>query len=71
MIEAKKSARNSFRKWSEMNNITVSERSIQIWPLNTDLASVLLGFSLGGLAITFTPGKVAAADNTAAEVTTT
>lgn len=65
MIEAKKSARNKLQKM-ERNEQHYSFRKV-----NTDLASVLLGFSLGGLAITFTPGKVAAADNTAAEVTTT
>ncbi|MBT8909646.1 hypothetical protein BTI62_08085 [Lactobacillus delbrueckii subsp. bulgaricus] len=65
MIEAKKSARNELQKM-ERNEQHYSFRKV-----NTDLASVLLGFLLGGLAITFTPGKVAAADNTAAEVTTT
>ncbi|MGZ1193293.1 YSIRK-type signal peptide-containing protein [Lactobacillus delbrueckii subsp. bulgaricus] len=46
MIEAKKSARNKLQKM-ERNEQHYSFRKV-----NTDLASVLLGFSLGGLAIT-------------------
>ncbi|GHN29528.1 FAD-binding protein [Lactobacillus delbrueckii] len=65
MIEAKKSARNKLQKMER------KEQHYSFRKVNTGLASVLLGFSLSGLAITFTPGKVAAADNTAAEVTTT
>lgn len=65
MIEAKKSARNKLQKMER------KEQHYSFRKVNTGLASVLLGFSLGGLAITFTPSKVAAADNTAAQVTTT
>lgn len=65
MIEAKKSARNKLQK------MVRKEQHYSFRKVNTGFASVLLGFSLGGLAITFTPGKVAAANNTAAEVTTT
>ena len=65
MIEAKKSARNKIQKMER------KEQHYSFRKVNTGLTSVLLGFSLGELAITFTPGKVAVADNTAAEVTTT
>lgn len=65
MIEAKKSARNKLQKMER------KEQHYSFRKVNTGLASVLLGFTLGGLAIIFTPGKVAAADNAPTQVTTT
>ena len=65
MIEVKKFARNKLQKMKR------KEQHYSFRKVNTGLASVLLGFTLGGLAITFTPGKVAASDNNSAQVATT
>ncbi|MFR0614441.1 mucin-binding protein, partial [Lactobacillus porci] len=59
VIEPKESARNKIQKMER------KEQHYSFRKVSTGLASVLLGFSLGGFVISANPGKVAAAEDTA------